>query len=517
MALFPRCNNPVPVVGRHGLTLVGCHSCIQCRVAAQEHLCKLLEVEASKHKYVEFITNTYDDMHLPYIDTSYLYPFGYALRIPNRVIKKYNRRTKEFYYVEDKISKSFQLTDFGTIDTAAMLRDYYSRIDKYYARFPNRSRGIRNNSVVPILWYDDIRKYIHRLRKWFFKEYGETIRYYIICEYGTQSFRPHYHILLFHDSSRARADFRNVRVLPMSTPQNPREVCCKLDLACLWLYGDSTTKTTDGNMQEYVSKYLTQHSDFPRVLDKFPQRSFHSILLGGKDKSEVRELFKVGDFEALSTDYVVNKKGVRRPVSMSDAYYSQFAVRFTGSSFYNVGATSSLFRSVLYVSRRFFSSSGEIYNDSSVREFMLWLLDSRTFELYKHLYYFRAIFRYVKEFVKPIYNNSGSVNSLKSLLYAAHHHYSLSSYLGLDFYICLKLRFDFVAWKDYQNLVQYFQALENDKLFSYENYSSMSPSTGTYDFNILKTRSIFQYQVQQANITFTENIKHRAVADSYKN
>ena len=88
MALFPRCNNPVPVVGRHGVTLVGCHSCIQCRVAAQEHLCKILEVEASKHKYVEFLTNTYDDKHLPYIDTSYMYPFGYAIRVPNRVIKK---------------------------------------------------------------------------------------------------------------------------------------------------------------------------------------------------------------------------------------------------------------------------------------------------------------------------------------------------------------------------------------------------------------------------------------------
>ena len=36
MVLFPRCNNPVPVAGRHGVTLVGCHSCIQCRVAAQE-------------------------------------------------------------------------------------------------------------------------------------------------------------------------------------------------------------------------------------------------------------------------------------------------------------------------------------------------------------------------------------------------------------------------------------------------------------------------------------------------
>ena len=344
MALFPRCNNPVPVVGRHGLTLVGCHSCIQCRVAAQEHLCKILEVEASKHKYVEFITLTYDDMHLPYIDTSYMYPFGYALRIPNRVIKKYNRKTKSFYYVEDKISKSFQLTDFSTIDTAQMLNEYYSRIDKYFSRFPSRSRGIRNHSVVPILWYDDIRRYIGRFRKWFFKEYNETIRYYIICEYGSQSFRPHYHLLLFHDSSRARADFRIVRTLPQSTEDNPREICVKLDLADLWVYGDSTTKVTDGNMQEYVSKYLTQHSDFPRVLDKFPQRSFHSILLGSKDRAEVKELLKARDFETLTTDYVVNKKGVRRPISMSDAYYSQFAVRFTGSSVFNVEQTSSLFR-----------------------------------------------------------------------------------------------------------------------------------------------------------------------------
>lgn len=517
MALFPRCNNPVPVVGRHGVTLVGCHSCVQCRVAAQEHLCKILEVEASKHKYVEFITNTYDDAHLPFIDTSYLYPSGYALRVPNRVIKKYNRRTKEFYYVEDKISKSFQLTDFGTIDTASMLCDYYSRIDKYYNRFPNRSRGIRNNNVVPILWYDDIRKYIARLRKWFLKEYGKKIRYYVICEYGTQSFRPHYHILLFHDSSQARADFRVVRTLLMSTPDNPREVCVKLDLAKLWLYGDSTTKVTDGNMQEYVSKYLTQHSDFPRVLDKFPQRSFHSILLGAKDKSEIRELLKVRDFEALSIDYVVNKKGVRHAVSMSDAYYSQLSVRFTGASLFNVDETLALFRSVVFVSRRFFASSGEIYDDASVREFMLWLLDPSVAVLYKHIYQFRAVYWYVKEFTKPIYNSTDSVNSLKSLLYAAYHHYSLSSFLGLDLYTCLKLRFDFVAWKDYKNLVQYFTDLENDKLFAYENYASMSPFTGTYDFNILKTRSIFQYQVQKTNVSYTENIKHRAVVDSYKN
>lgn len=517
MSLFPRCNHPISVSCKHGITLVGCHSCIQCRVAAQENLCKLLEVEASKHKFVEFLTLTYDDLHMPYIDTSYQYPFGYALRIPNRVVKKYNRKTKSFYFVVDKISKSFKLVDFHTLDTASMLRNYYERIDKYYSRFPSRSRGIRNNTVVPILWYDDIRKYIHRLRKWFIKEYNETLRYYIICEYGTQSFRPHYHILLFHDSPRARADFRIVRTLPHSTRENPREVCNKLYLAQLWVYGVTTTKVTDGNMQEYVSKYLTQHSDFPRVLAQFPQKSFHSLLLGGKDRMEVKKLFKARDFASLTTDYVVNKKGVRRAVSMSSSYYSQFAVRFTGSSFFNLEQTDSLFRSVIFVARRFFASKGEIYDDGQVREFLLWLLDPSTSVLYKYSYQFRAVHWYAVNFAKPLYNSSDTVNPLKSLLYAAFYHNSLTAYLGLDFYVCLKLRFDFISWVDYQNLFQYFENLENDKLFAYENYASMSPFTGTYDFNILKTRSIFQHQVHEANKAFTDNVKHRAVVDSYKN
>ena len=163
---------------------------------------------------------------------------------------------------------------------------------------------------------------------------------------------------------------------------------------------------------------------FRFVLDKFPQRSFHSILLGSKDRDEVRELLKARDFETLATDYVVNKKGIRRPVSMSDAYYSQFAVKFTGSSLFNVAETSTLFRSVVYVARRFFSSNGEIFDDGQVREFLLWLFKPSTSELYKYNYQFRAVYWYAVTLAKPIYNSSDSVNPLKSLLYAAHHHHS---------------------------------------------------------------------------------------------
>ena len=189
-----------------------------------------------------------------------------------------------------------------------MLRDYFARVDKYYSGFPSRSRGVRNNSVVPILWYDDVRKYIGRLRKWFLKEYGQKIRYYVICEYGTQSFRPHYHLLLFHDSPHARADFRNVRTLPNSTRANPREVCIKLDMADLWLYGDSTTKVTDGNMQEYVSKYLTQHSDFPRVLDKFPQKAFTQSYLVQKTEMRLENYSRLGISKHLQQIMLLTKK-----------------------------------------------------------------------------------------------------------------------------------------------------------------------------------------------------------------
>ena len=109
---------------------------------------------------------------------------------------------------------------------------------------------------------------------------------------------------------------------------------------------------------------------------------------------------------------------------------------------------------MVFVARRFFASQGEIFDDGSVREFLLWLLKPSTALLYKHIYQFRAVHWYAVTIAKPIYNSTDSVNPLKSLLYAAHHHYSLSSYLGLDFYKCLKLRFDFVSWKDYQNMVQ---------------------------------------------------------------
>ena len=75
---------------------------------------------------------------------------------------------------------------------------------------------------------------------------------------------------------------------------------------------------------------------------------------------------------------------------------------------------------MVFVARRFFTSQGEIYDDGSVRKFLLWLLQPSTALLYKHIYQFRAVYWYAVTIAKPIYNSSVSVNPLKSLLYAAY-------------------------------------------------------------------------------------------------
>ena len=515
MKHFLSCNNPVRVNTKHGITFVPCGHCIQCKVSKQQTISTMLQLESQKNIYCEFLTLTYDDNHLPYIDTSVMFPFGYRVILPNRVIKKYNRHSKEFYYVPDKDSEKFRLTDFSTLDTAPLLHDYFTRVDKYYERFPFRTRGIRDHDKVAILWYDDILKYIDRLRNFFKKVYNEKIRYYIVCEYGSQSLRPHYHILLFHNSFVAHRDFTVTVKLHGHCEKNPREVCNKLYLSRLWLYGDTTTKTTDGYMGGYVAGYLTQHSEFPRVLDRFPQRAFHSTLLGCRSRSEVRQLFETENWDILSSDVITTKRNEQRTVSVPSSTYAQFAVRFTSSAAFDCEQTYSLFRSATKYARLFFADKGGIYDDSEVRAFMLFILGN--YDRYKRDYLFKPLYYYVYSVVKPIYNKEASVHSLKSLLYAAFKHYSLANILGLSSWVLLNKRFRLMSYLNYKKLVQHFTLLETDYNFAYQYYSVIDPLTGTYDLKRLFMSELFRRQQLDAAMEYDSNIKHRSVVDSYKN
>ena len=119
--------------------LIPCGQCIGCRIRQREDWTTRIELEARDYpkEQVWFVTLTYDDDHVPGMLT----------------------RTGE-------IMRKVQ-----------------------YTWKPGESRP----ESVQILLYEDIQKFLKRLRK----AYRGKLRYFVAGEYGEQTARPHYHMILY--------------------------------------------------------------------------------------------------------------------------------------------------------------------------------------------------------------------------------------------------------------------------------------------------------------------------------
>jgi hypothetical protein len=119
--------------------LIPCGQCIGCRIRQREDWTTRIELEARDYpeEQVWFITLTYDDDH-----------------VPGMIVK-----------------------------TGEIMRKVQ------YAWKPGEKRP----ESVQILLYEDIQKFLKRLRK----TYRGKLRYFVAGEYGEQTARPHYHMILY--------------------------------------------------------------------------------------------------------------------------------------------------------------------------------------------------------------------------------------------------------------------------------------------------------------------------------
>lgn len=119
--------------------LIPCGQCIGCRIRQREDWTTRIELEARDYPKEEvwFITLTYDDEH-----------------VPGMIIKT------------GEIMRKVQYT---------------------------WKPGEKRPSSVQILLYEDIQKFLKRLRK----AYRGKLRYFVAGEYGEQTARPHYHMILY--------------------------------------------------------------------------------------------------------------------------------------------------------------------------------------------------------------------------------------------------------------------------------------------------------------------------------
>lgn len=119
--------------------LIPCGQCIGCRIRQREDWTTRIELEARQYpkEQVWFITLTYDDEHVP------------------GMILETGELTRPAQYVWKP--------------------------------------GEKKPDAVQILLYPDIQKFLKRLRK----NYKKPLRYFCAGEYGEQTARPHYHMILY--------------------------------------------------------------------------------------------------------------------------------------------------------------------------------------------------------------------------------------------------------------------------------------------------------------------------------
>lgn len=263
------CRSPRIILNKGIKRFVSCGRCPDCMNRKARTLEKLLNVEISSHKYAYFFTLTYDEDNVP---------------------KMYvNQDVGGIYYVDctkrpDKKGNFQPIAEFGTriADCSAeYIQDerfqlFHQKANKIHDSYtPSRKDFFRKHIVLRYLRKKDTQNFLKLLRYNIRKVSDAKVRYFITGEYGPETFRPHYHGILFFDS---------VQLVPFIE---------KL-LVHSWKFGavrEPSFVNSAADCSNYVSTYCNSFATLPRYLavDNVKPFSSHSLYFGGQVNKEIRD------------------------------------------------------------------------------------------------------------------------------------------------------------------------------------------------------------------------------------
>lgn len=317
---FVKCLSPIRLRDSHGYPyLVPCGKCVACQNNRRSSLSLKLRLEEYTSEYCYLLTLTYDDIHLP------LFSLGTDNQTNDFLcLYPYSERMRSDSMVSDFCSDFFNF-DSDFVD----MMDYYASFVQNYETTYNKS-CVYGHGLYALLYYRDIQLFLKRLRKYINKHFNEKIRFYIIGEYGTKSLRPHWHCLLFFNSSELSQAFEDCENVGTTS----RRCECPRFLRPLWQYGIVDSKRTNGECYNYVSSYVNQSSRFPKLLVLLSnQKAYHSLQLGQilPEESFISAIQK-GDFSFFEQQFFIDAYGNENSYPIWRSYYHRFFPKFTCSS-----------------------------------------------------------------------------------------------------------------------------------------------------------------------------------------
>ena len=176
-SIVNRCLNPIMVSG----TYYSCGRCPSClrRTKNQLMIRTLREMEGSK---LTFLTFTYDNEHCPIFTNHKVYS-------NNELVDETNDL--------DSWSDFFDLADYEVKQAKSDLTGRVNVVRRYKPFIEVHKESDSDYEVItsyPSLNYEDIKKLFKRFRKHFGTQ--SLTKYIIAPEYGSNGYRPHYHMLV---------------------------------------------------------------------------------------------------------------------------------------------------------------------------------------------------------------------------------------------------------------------------------------------------------------------------------
>lgn len=281
---FIHCLDPQRIVNKlTGETLVvPCGKCTACSQKKSSRYAFQCDCEAKSSKYVFFVTLTYANAYVPRL------------------------RAYEDGYSEDGLSKKYNLFDVTTPRSNTDVSLNYLGSSNYDpALYKELQKKCHLFGDIAYLRKRDIQLFLKTFRD-YLSEY--EIRYFATGEYGPETFRPHYHFLLYiNDSELVEAsEVCHMSDFPQWTwPRKKGKVIRPDDKISIleyyirktWKYGIVDCEyIKDGTASSYVASYVNGSQPLPSFLTLPATKCFslHSRFLG-------RKIFRQELAQVLST------------------------------------------------------------------------------------------------------------------------------------------------------------------------------------------------------------------------
>lgn len=265
------CSRPRRVFNKYikDWVTVSCGHCAACTKARSNRLVSMVNAASRSAAVTYFITLTYRSDSLPWCQ----FNLEYGNIVTHSTVHNWSYR-----------SRVPVLTDY----------DYHVPLNAtdlhfFHLGMPSLSdSSFMGTGRFGVLVKSDLQKFFKRFRKLFsyaFPTY--SFKYFAVGEYGSQTFRPHFHIALFVSD-----------VLPFS------KLSSLLHLA--WKLGIIDCEVSKGSIASYLGSYLACLSPVPAFLTQefckpfYVHSAFSTFAVSPKQETE---LFKRAYFERITTIY----------------------------------------------------------------------------------------------------------------------------------------------------------------------------------------------------------------------